>query len=141
SSLAFASLESKQRRGSNDQEDLAYILGHWRTSRSVHTLGGELPLVLDCKILCQVIPFRVILECGYSACMSLDPSESLALLFLLAVLLSHKYIHLVYLSSEVRADLEYYYTYHQRCRIVVLSFSQILRFSDSRRSLRFSFSR
>ena len=34
------------------QEDLAYILGHWRTSRSVHTLGGELPLVLDCTVLC-----------------------------------------------------------------------------------------
>jgi hypothetical protein len=44
-------LESKERRGST-QEDLAYILGHWRTSRSVHTLGGELPLVLDCKVLC-----------------------------------------------------------------------------------------
>ena len=43
--------ESKEGRGST-QEDLAYILGHWRTSRSVHTLGGELPLVLDCKVLC-----------------------------------------------------------------------------------------
>jgi len=43
-------LEPKERREST-QEDLAYILGHWRTSRSVHTLGGELPLVLDCKVL------------------------------------------------------------------------------------------
>jgi hypothetical protein len=56
SSLACASLEPKERKGSTWQQDLAYLLGHWRTSRSVHTLGGELPLVLDCKVLCLVVP-------------------------------------------------------------------------------------
>ena len=81
--------------------------------------GYSACIVHPCGVVCHWIPVRVLHSCScWRSC------------------LVHKYIHLVYLQR-----LEYYYTYHQRCRIVVLSFSRSLRFSDSQRSLRFSFSR
>jgi hypothetical protein len=49
SSLAFASLESKEWRGST-QEDLACILGHWRTSRNVDEIAELKPSQPDSQL-------------------------------------------------------------------------------------------